>query len=123
MKKIRPLSPHLVIHKSQITSLFSIFHRISGSSLSLLFTLTSLYLYSNFFFQNFLHKSMLNIMVSHSIFISFYYFIIFIFIFHVINGLRHMSWDLGFGLNVKNLVHTSFFVFTLSIILITIIII
>ena len=123
MKKIRPLSPHLVLYKSQITSLFSIFHRISGSSLSLSFILAILLLYFNFFFQNFFHKSMINIMVSYSVFISFFNFIVFIFIFHIINGLRHMSWDLGFGLNVKNLVHTSFFVLILSIFLITAIII
>ena len=123
MKKIRPLSPHLAIYKSQITSLFSIFHRISGSSLSLLFILGVILLYCNFFFQNFFHKSIINIMASYSIIISFLNFIAFIFIFHIINGLRHMSWDIGFGLNVKNLVHTSFFVFILSIFLITVIII
>ena len=31
----RPLSPHLSIHKKVLTSVFSIFHRISGIGLSL----------------------------------------------------------------------------------------
>ena len=35
MKKNRAISPHLTIYKPQITSLISIFHRISGSFLSM----------------------------------------------------------------------------------------
>ena len=31
MKINRPLSPHLTIYKPQLTSTFSIFHRISGA--------------------------------------------------------------------------------------------
>jgi succinate dehydrogenase cytochrome b556 subunit len=33
MKINRPLSPHLTIYKPQLTSTFSIFHRISGAFL------------------------------------------------------------------------------------------
>ena len=35
MNNIRPLSPHLSIHKKVLTAVFSIFHRITGIGLSI----------------------------------------------------------------------------------------
>ncbi|GJP80880.1 hypothetical protein CLOP_g11079 [Closterium sp. NIES-67] len=44
MKINRPLSPHLSIYKPQLTSTLSIFHRISGGFLAVLFLFTILFL-------------------------------------------------------------------------------
>jgi succinate dehydrogenase / fumarate reductase cytochrome b subunit len=117
-KKIRPLSPHLTIYKPQLTSVFSIFHRISGSFLSLTFILSTVFLYFNLFFQNFFYfyAFMVNMVTFCYIIISsVIFFFFFLFCFHVVNGFRHMTWDLGIGLEVKNLTATSGFIFIFSI--------
>jgi len=119
MKKIRPLAPHLVIYKSQLTSLFSIYHRISGSVLSLFLIFGCIFLYLNFFFQNYywFYKLPINIIFLYTAVTSILHLVVFIIWFHVINGLRHISWDLGLLLKLRNLIVTSLLVFTLSIIL------
>jgi succinate dehydrogenase / fumarate reductase cytochrome b subunit len=124
-KKIRPLSPHLVVYKPQITSVFSIFHRVSGSSLSLFFILIIILLYFNFFFVN--HFDFYSFMINYINFTyivasSIGFFLVFIFCFHITNGIRHMLWDFGIGLELKNLTATSFFVFFINTLIITIII-
>jgi succinate dehydrogenase / fumarate reductase cytochrome b subunit len=117
IKRIRPISPHLVIYKPQFTSVFSIFHRISGSAL-VLFSVTSVVItYLKFFFRNLFDFQ--DLVFCSFDFICFFmlssgYFLIFLFCFHFINGFRHMLWDMGLGLNLKHLIVTGFFVFFLA---------
>jgi succinate dehydrogenase / fumarate reductase cytochrome b subunit len=97
--KNRPLSPHLQIYKWQISSLLSIAHRIVGVinilaiilicfwSLSLLFG-TESYQLINFFLNTFMGKF---IAIS----------LCWTFSFHVLNELRHLIWDLGYGFDLK----------------------
>ena len=94
-----PLSPHLQIYKWEISSLLSITHRIVGIAnvfavilicawiLSLLFgelsyETTSIFL--NSFFGKFLIISLC-----------------WTFSFHVLNEIRHLAWDLGYGFDLK----------------------
>ena len=98
-KKNNPLSPHLQIYKWQISSLLSITHRIVGVinilaitiicfwSLSLLLGADN-YLIINNFFQSFFGKFVV-IGLSWT------------FSFHILNELRHLSWDLGYGFDLK----------------------
>nr|YP_004062200.1 SdhC [Gracilariopsis andersonii]ADR03216.1 SdhC [Gracilariopsis andersonii]APC24901.1 succinate dehydrogenase subunit 3 [Gracilariopsis andersonii] len=94
----RPLSPHLTIYKPQVSSLFSIWHRISGIFLTFLIVF---YLISS---QLFLHitysKDVLNsliIQLEYSFFLQFIYILnTSIFFYHAINGVKHIIWDLGF---------------------------
>ena len=98
-EKNNPLSPHLQIYKWQITSLLSITHRIVGVinilaitiicfwSLSLLLGADS-YLMINNFFQSFFGK-FVAIGLSWT------------FSFHILNELRHLFWDLGYGFELK----------------------
>ena len=98
-KKNNPLSPHLQIYKWQISSLLSITHRIVGVinilsitiicfiSLSLLLGAESYDIIHNFF-KSFLGKF---IVVS----------ICWTFSFHILNELRHLAWDLGYGFDLK----------------------
>ena len=121
-QRIRPLSPHLTIYKPQLTSVLSIFHRITGSLIGLSIVLSFILFYTNviypgssfqycLFFDLF---SVLSIIAS-----AFGYFLIFVISFHVINGVRHLSWDLAYGLEIKNLYTTGMIVVTLvSVILI-----
>ena len=97
--KNNPLSPHLQIYKWQISSLLSITHRIVGVinilaitiicflSLSLLLGAESYEIIHNFF-KSFFGKFMV---VS----------ICWTFSFHILNELRHLLWDLGYGFDLK----------------------
>ena len=97
--KNNPLSPHLQIYKWQISSLLSIAHRIVGVinflaitaiciwSLLLLLGIES-YQPINFF---------LNIFFGKFITVS----LCWTFSFHILNELRHLIWDLGYGFDLK----------------------
>jgi succinate dehydrogenase / fumarate reductase cytochrome b subunit len=116
-KKVRPLSPHLLVYKPQLTSVFSIFHRISaGVLLSVFILLISFFychnLYLSFFTFYFFYNHLLP--VFSLVFYFLFYFLFFIFFFHMINGLRHVSWDLGLGLEIKNVYITGTFVLSIS---------
>ena len=98
-EKNNPLSPHLQIYKWQISSLLSITHRIVGVinilaitiicflSLSLLLGAESYELINNFF------KSFLGKFVIIGL--------CWTFSFHILNELRHLAWDLGYGFDLK----------------------
>jgi|TARA_B110001452_G_scaffold68936_1_gene55539 succinate dehydrogenase / fumarate reductase cytochrome b subunit len=94
-----PLSPHLQIYRWQISSLLSITHRIVGviniSAISLvclwLIYLTlgeAKYEYLKIFLQSFFGKF---IAVS----------LCWTFSFHILNEIRHLAWDLGYGYDLK----------------------
>ena len=98
-EKNNPLSPHLQIYKWQISSLLSITHRIVGVvnilaitiicflSLSLLLGAESYEIIHNFF------KSFLGKFVIIGL--------CWTFSFHILNELRHLLWDLGYGFDLK----------------------
>jgi len=105
-QKNRPLSPHLTIYKPQLTSMLSIFHRITGSILGLSIIFGFILFYFNFFFVGFSYQYCFTFDLSY-LFSSFVlivsYFVLFGILFHMVNGIRHLSWDLAFGLEIKNL--------------------
>lgn len=105
-QKVRPLSPHLTIYKPQLTSILSIFHRITGLSLGLLLILSFIVFYCNLFFVGF-SASYCLLFDFYSLFFIFVnviaYFFILVLGYHMMNGIRHLSWDLALGLEIKNL--------------------
>lgn len=116
-KKIRPLSPHLLIYRPQLTSIFSIFHRISAGVLVVLFNFLITLLYLNDFYLNsfFFYFVLYYLFPFFSIIFYFIsYFAFFIFFFHMVNGLRHISWDFGLGLEIKNVYITGILVLSIS---------
>nr|YP_009511901.1 succinate dehydrogenase subunit 3 [Gracilariopsis longissima]AXI97828.1 succinate dehydrogenase subunit 3 [Gracilariopsis longissima]UAD89930.1 succinate dehydrogenase subunit 3 [Gracilariopsis longissima] len=94
----RPLSPHLTIYKPQVTSLFSIWHRISG--LFLTFSIVSYLISLQLLLYITYNKDILDsliIQLKYSFFWQFIYILsISIFFYHAINGVKHIIWDLGF---------------------------
>ena len=69
----RPLSPHLTVYKPQITSVLSIFHRITGAGLSVGTVLVVLWLasvaagenaFNNFFNPNFMDLTSQGLKIS-----------------------------------------------------------
>ena len=94
-----PLSPHIQIYKWQISSLLSITHRIVGIiniiaiSLICLWTLSLLlgedyYEITKLFLKSFFGKFII-------------IFLCWTFSFHILNEIRHLIWDAGFGFDLK----------------------
>jgi succinate dehydrogenase cytochrome b556 subunit len=50
------------------------------------------------------------------------YFIVFMMSYHLLNGIRHLSWDLALGLEIKNLYTTGMIVLGLVFVVVVIVI-
>lgn len=100
----RPLSPHLTIYIPQLSSIFSIWHRITG--LLLISILSFVIIIVKFILWVFLDFSTIHIIfyVKNNILwfwnITFLNISISIF-YHLLNGIRHIIWDLGFYLKIE----------------------
>ena len=112
INKNRPVSPHLQIYKPQITSILSIAHRITGIILYLSTFLISFWLFCSAFINDL--KIVLDNFLFSSVGKIFLFFITLSFIYHFLNGLRHLIWDLGYGFNIKNVYLTGFLIIILT---------
>nr|YP_009511926.1 succinate dehydrogenase subunit 3 [Gracilariopsis mclachlanii]AXI97853.1 succinate dehydrogenase subunit 3 [Gracilariopsis mclachlanii] len=119
----RPISPHITIYKPQISSLFSVWHRISGLFLTFLIVFFLIYLQLSLHSINALN--ILNSLITQwgvsFIFQFIYIFSLSIFFYHTINGAKHIIWDLGYFIHSKFLVSfvliISFFIFLVILLL------
>ena len=99
MKNNNPLSPHLQIYKWHVSSLLSITHRIVGVInffaliLICIWAVIIIFGQSNYSFINFF----LNTSFGKFLTIS----LCWTFSFHVLNELRHLLWDAGYGFDLK----------------------
>ena len=111
----RPLSPHLQIYKPQLTSVLSIAHRITGVALSILslfipLTLLSVALGIDYFniLKAFLTNVFIQLLITASIFVLAY---------HLLNGIRHLFWDYGIGLSMRDTYLSGYLVLIVSVLL------
>ena len=97
--KNNPLSPHLQIYKWQVSSLLSIAHRIVGVVNILAITLICIWVFSLLFGEtNYeITRSFLNSFFGKFIIIS----LCWTFSFHILNEIRHLTWDAGYGFDLK----------------------
>lgn len=111
----RPLSPHLQIYRWPVTMATSIVHRATGVALAvgtlvvawwLIATAASAEDYDTF---SAVIRSPLGLLVLFGFVWSLAY--------HLLNGIRHLAWDAGFGFAVKTAERTGIFVFALSFLL------
>ena len=98
-EKKNPLSPHLQIYRWQISSLLSITHRIVGVINILAISIIC-------FWSLFLLLGAENYTVINNFFNSFFGKFIAVglcwtFSFHILNELRHLFWDMGYGFDLK----------------------
>ena len=103
-----PLSPHLQIYKWQISSLLSITHRIVGVINIFAITLICFWSLSLILGEN-------NYETVRIFLISFFGKFIVVslcwtFSFHILNEIRHLVWDLGYGFDLKIAKITGFLV-------------
>jgi len=94
-----PLSPHLQIYKWHISSLLSITHRISGVinllALILIFFWLIVLSFGESNYELFLLT--INSFLGKFILIGFSWSMSF----HILSGIRHLVWDLGYGFEIK----------------------
>jgi len=111
----KPLSPHLQIYRWQISSLLSITHRITGilNLLGLIFISAwissagigeNLFEYFSVFLKSFIGKF---ILIGFTWSISY----------HLLSGIRHFFWDLGYGYEIKTVNISGIIVFISSLLL------
>ena len=91
-----PLSPHLQVYRWHISSLLSITHRIVGIINFLIINIILFFLFfigpDNKFFQIF----------SDSLFGKFFIIsMCWSFSFQILNEIRHLAWDIGYGFDLK----------------------
>lgn len=96
----RPLSPHLQIYRWQLTSVLSILHRMTGIALAIGAILLVAWLgaaadgpgaYAKM--QGFL-GSWIGLILLFGWSVALFY--------HLCNGIRHLAWDTGHGLDLKS---------------------
>ena len=94
-----PLSPHLQIYRWHISSLLSITHRISGViNLLALILIFFWLLFLSFGENNYeLFLLIINSFFGKFILIGFTWSMSF----HLLIGIRHLAWDLGYGFEIK----------------------
>ena len=94
-----PLSPHLQIYRWHISSLLSITHRISGliNLLALILIFFWLIVLSLGESNYELFLFIINSFFGKFILIGFSWSMIF----HLLSGIRHLAWDLGYGFEIK----------------------
>ena len=96
----RPLSPHLQIYKPQLTSILSITHRLTGFALSLVIIASPLILYFLTLSQD--SHSFVMAIFQNSFVKLVLFFAIFGLSYHLCNGIRHLAWDAGYGLDLDS---------------------
>ena len=110
-----PISPHLQIYRWHISSLLSITHRIVGiiNLLALIFIFFWLLILS-FGESNYqLFLSLLNSFFGKFILIGFTWSMSF----HILSGIRHLFWDMGYGFEIKTANISGVLVIIISLIL------
>ena len=94
-----PLSPHIQIYRWHISSLISITHRISGVinllALILIFYWLIVLSFGESNYESFL--LIINSFFGKFILIGFTWSMSF----HLLSGIRHLVWDLGYGYEIK----------------------
>jgi succinate dehydrogenase / fumarate reductase cytochrome b subunit len=109
----RPLSPHLQIYKPQLTSVLSIIHRGTGVFLSLgalvlTYWLVSLAVSEDLFNSFHLHTTF---WYGKLFLIGF----VFSLYYHLANGIRHLFWDIGLGLEISTTYKSGYFTIFISV--------
>ena len=104
MSRPRPLSPHLSIWRFQLPAVMSISHRITGVILASGTVLLTFWLLALAFGED--SFNLVSLVISHPLcqLIMFGYSVVLFY--HASNGVRHLFWDFGKGLDVPG-VYTS----------------
>jgi succinate dehydrogenase / fumarate reductase cytochrome b subunit len=109
----RPLSPHLQIYKPQLTSVLSISHRMTGFALSIIILLSPVIIYFLTYSAD-THQVVISLLQNSFIKLIFS-LALFGLIYHLCNGIRHLAWDAGYGLDLDSSYKSGYIVLGVSI--------
>jgi succinate dehydrogenase / fumarate reductase, cytochrome b subunit len=108
----RPLSPHLSVYRWQITMMMSIAHRITGVGLTLAAVLVVWWFLAAasgpeaFARANGFLTSWFGLLLLVPSLAAFWY--------HFLNGVRHLMWDTGHGLEIPQVYSSGYIVLGLT---------
>ena len=105
-KDNRPLSPHIGIYKPQITSILSISHRISGLALYAGAILLAWWIIANIYGCG----SCINALITSTVGTVVLVLWSLALFYHMLNGIRHLFWDMGKGFEIKTVNRTGILV-------------
>ena len=113
MAKPRPLSLHLQVYRPQLTSVMSIMHRASGAVLATGGLLVALWLVAlaagttvfNPVADAIQHPLGQLVVLGYSLAL----------VYHGLNGIRHLMWDLRIGLEIKQVYQSGYLVLGLTV--------
>jgi len=102
----RPLSPHLTIYRPQITSVLSIFHRMTGVGLTLGAMLVVWWLLAAATGPEYfaLVDGLMTSWLGHLVLLGLTWALAY----HLLNGLRHLWWDVGRGFELDQVDKTGY---------------
>ena len=113
--KKQPLSPHLTVYRWQITNTLSILHRLSGLVLFLAAFDFAIWLgaiaLGGETYEGVRHFFSTNILLIIWALVSLSFF------YHLLNGIRHLVWDIGKGFEASQVKLTGLLVVFLSLII------
>jgi len=111
----RPLSPHLQVYKPQLTSMLSIVHRITGVALTVgsIVLIWWLVAAAGSREQFEYVQGLLNHRLGQFLLLGW----TFALNYHLLNGIRHLAWDMGWGLDIKRTYQTGWAVIGSSVVL------
>lgn len=104
----RPQSPHLTIYKPQLTSMLSITHRGTGIALTgyaAIFAVSALTCTSG---PDAIISAIQGMNLGAASLATLKFALAFPFAFHTVNGVRHLFWDLGKFLTIKEVYTTGY---------------
>jgi succinate dehydrogenase / fumarate reductase cytochrome b subunit len=115
MARQRPLSPHLQVYRPQLTSMMSITHRATGVALTTGTLVLAAWLVAVALGGE--TYARMAAVVAHPLgqFVLFGYSVALIY--HAMNGVRHLCWDLGFGLTIPEVYRSGHIVLFLTFLL------
>ena len=115
MGRQRPLSPHLQVYRPQMTSVMSIMHRAAGIVLTTGTLVMTAWLVSLAMGAE--RYGIVAAALAHPLgqFVLFGYSVALIY--HALNGIRHLGWDIGIGLTIPEVYRNGQLVLVLTAVL------
>ena len=92
-----PLTPHLQVYRWQISSLLSIAHRITGVINAIAISAICIWLLIIINSEKMIFENVLNSFFGKFLSIS----LSWTFSFHILNEIRHLIWDVGYGFDKR----------------------
>ncbi|KDR17255.1 Succinate dehydrogenase cytochrome b560 subunit, mitochondrial, partial [Zootermopsis nevadensis] len=113
----RPQSPHLTIYRPQLTTILSLTHRATGMALGGIVTVWGIggLFTSGHFSENLAAVESMHL--SPALLLAVKATLAFPLCYHYINGIRHLAWDMGKFLTIKEVYLTGYSVLAVSVIL------